>query len=106
MIGGADADVFLFANIRESGTTKATRDVIADLQSGEDTIDLGAMDADSTCRGNQAFTFIGGDAFSGLAGQLRFRAGIVSGDVDGDRVADFQIAASGVTALMASDFIL
>jgi hypothetical protein len=53
-----------------------------------------------------AFKFIGGDAFTGAAGQLRFAAGVVSGDVNGDGKADFQIAVTGITNMAEGDFIL
>ena len=53
---------------------------------------------------------------SGIAGQLHFRqenpAGtvndktIVEGDINGDKVADFQIELTGLKALAAADFIL
>jgi hypothetical protein len=46
----------------------------------------------------------------GIPGQLRiatFAEGlIVSGDVNGDRLADFDLQVVGVTTLTASDFLL
>jgi hypothetical protein len=60
--------------------------------------------------GNQAFTWIGSAAFSNVAGQLHMTtaAGItvVSGDINGDHVADFQIELQGNVTLTAVDFIL
>lgn len=38
-----------------------------------------------------AFMFIGSKAFTGAEGQLRNKNGLLSGDVDGDRIADFQL---------------
>ena len=105
LTGGEGADVFVFGKITETGKTSITRDVITDFQSGIDDIDLQAIDANTARTGNQPFNFIGGDAFTGTAGQLRFANGIVSGDVNGDKVADFTIAVNGVTALAAGDFI-
>lgn len=65
---------------------------------------------------NDAFTFIGNDvAFSNVAGQLRFdtasgpvayNGGVLSGDVNGDAVADFEIALVGITSLTTNDFFL
>jgi hypothetical protein len=60
--------------------------------------------------GNDAFSFIGGAAFSNTAGELRFGsyAGgvLVQGEVDGDGSADFSIALRGTHSLIATDFVL
>jgi Ca2+-binding RTX toxin-like protein len=109
MAGGLNNDTFRFATTNETGTTVATRDVIADFVAGQDRVDLGLIDANTGMGGNQAFSFIGDAAFS-AAGQLRAavsgNATVISGDVNGDRVVDFQIALSGVHSLKAGDFIL
>lgn len=104
--GGSGADVFIYKNVVDTGKISATRDTITDFARGIDDIDLQAIDANSTRTGNQSFTFIGGATFSGTAGQLRFANGIVFGDVNGDRIADFTIAVNGVNALAAGDFVL
>ncbi len=106
LTGGTEADVFVFAATSETGKTLKSRDVITDFRSGVDDIDLRGIDADTGTLGNQAFSFIGGSAFSGVAGQLRFAGGAVSGDVDGDGAADFQIGLTGVTSVVAGDFLL
>jgi len=54
---------------------------------------------------------IGGDAFHGVAGELRFEAGsgftLAQGDLNGDGVADFEIQLDGLVApLAATDFVL
>ena len=64
---------------------------------------LAAIDADATRPRNQRFDFIGNNAFSDTAGELRFRAGVVSGDVDGDGRPDFQIEVADVAALRGGD---
>ncbi len=92
MIGGAGADRFIFAVIGDSAV--AAPDVILDYGAG-DLVDLSGIDANALLGGNQAFTWIGGAAFSG-AGQLRHAAlgggqYLVSGDVNGDLAADFAI---------------
>jgi hypothetical protein len=87
-------------------------DTIVDFQNG-DRIDLSAIDANSGAGGNQQFTFIGSGAFSG-AGQVRaeYDAGTkqwtVSGDVDGDGEADFEILVARVDSspIVMTDFIL
>ena len=78
--------------------------------SGTDLIDVSGMDAQIGVSGNQAFNFIGNAAFSGAAGELRYMydgtGTFVQADVDGDGVADMQIAFTGSVALAASDFVL
>ena len=71
-----------------------------------DVIDLSTIDADTTWSGNLSFTYVGSNAFSGEAGELNFRSGIISGDVNGDGYADFQIRVNGVTSLRVDDFFL
>jgi hypothetical protein len=75
-----------------------------------DKIDVSAIDANSGVAGNQAFAFISAAAFSGAAGELRSVVGAmnttVSGDVNGDKVADFSILVKGVVTLQAGDFTL
>jgi Ca2+-binding RTX toxin-like protein len=102
--GGAGADVFVFA-AGDSGRG-AARDAIFDFVRGADRLDLRAIDADGLHAGNQAFDFVGTSAFSGAAGELRFQAGILSGDLNGDRAADFEIALTGIAGLAASDMLL
>ena len=74
-------------------------------------IDLSAIDANTVLAGNQAFSFIGGGLYTGVAGQLRFAVtspGVttIAGDVNGDGVSDFHIRLDGVVGLQASDFVL
>ncbi len=104
LTGGLGADRFVFLSASDS--TAALRDVITDFRTG-DKIDLRAIDADTDgTAGDQAFRYIGSAAFSGVDGQLRYANGILSGDLNGDKVADFQIALSNVRALAATDFFL
>jgi serralysin len=107
LVGGAGDDRFVFDDLRSSGTL--ARDVIRDFQPGDDRIVLRAIDANANRAGDQAFKFIGDDAFSGKAGQLRYKhdtdVTIVAGDVDGDRIADFKIEVKGFYDLLATDFI-
>ncbi|MBB4184882.1 calcium-binding protein [Sinorhizobium terangae] len=104
--GGTGTDSFDFNSISESAVG-SRRDVIADFHRSEwDVIDLSTIDADTTWSGNQSFTFIGSRGFSGEAGELNFRSGVVSGDVNGDGYADFQIKVNGVSSLRVDDFFL
>ena len=90
--------------------TSGSRDVIADFsQSQGDIIDVAAVDADVVAAGDQAFSFIGTAAFTGVAGELRFRQAsgmtIVECDRNGDRVTDMQIELTGLINLQARDFL-
>jgi serralysin len=102
--GGAGSDTFSFQAVGDS--LPGARDTIVDFATGLDHIDLRPIDANTRVAGNQAFSYLGAGAFTKVAGQLRFAGGIVSGDVNGDGIADFQIAVSGVTKLVAGDFYL
>jgi hypothetical protein len=108
--GGEGADHFDFNAPRESGATSATRDQIVGFEQGADAIDFSTIDANTAAWGNQAFTFIGDVAFHGVAGELRQQSvdanTIVSGDINGDSVADFQIELNGAFTLTPNDFIL
>ncbi|MBS7789504.1 hypothetical protein KTR66_05835, partial [Roseococcus sp. SDR] len=100
--GGTGADRFLFR-----ATADINGDVVTDFSVAEgDTIDLRPIDANGSLAGDQAFTWIGGAGFSGAAGQLRFASGVLSGDVNGDSVADFQLSLTGVASLTAANIWL
>lgn len=104
VIGRAGADKFLFRD--GDFSDPAVPDVIAFFQSTEgDRINLRAVDANTGLAGDQQFTFIGTQAFTGTAGELRFSGILVEGDVNGDGSADFAIRVSGAT-LDRHDFIL
>lgn len=110
--GGEGRDSFVFTSIRDSGATSTQRDVIADFSHGEhDRIVLSHIDADTSQAGDQAFHLVVGSNFTGQAGELiRGDDGagntLVSGDVNGDSIADFQIEFVGTLTLVASDFVL
>lgn len=103
--GGAGADRFDFNNKNES-VSGVNRDTITDFSRAQaDKVDLAGIDAKTTVAGNQAFSFIGSAAFGHHAGELRFSGGVISGDVDGNGTADFQIGIN-VSSMNATDFIL
>lgn len=96
----------MFASLSDS-RANSTRDVITDFSRAEDHyIDLRSIDADSISAGNQAFDFVGSRSFSGEAGELRFKNGILSGDVDGDGYADFQLKVDDQTKMYSGAFLL
>ena len=110
LIGGAGADRFIYGSVADSATG-VDADVIGDFSHGQgDRIDLSVIDANTGVAGNQAFSFIGTAAYTGVAGQLRFLSDgavtVIGGDVDGDGVSDFNIRLTGAIGLVAGDFVL
>jgi Ca2+-binding RTX toxin-like protein len=109
MVGGTGADHFVIDALSDS-VVGGGRDLIKDFAAGVDKINLAAIDANSALADDQAFSFIGAGAFSHTAGELRAQMlganTLVSGDVDGNGQADFQILLSGTVTLQATDFQL
>ncbi|MEE1611250.1 M10 family metallopeptidase [Microvirga sp. CF3016] len=104
LAGGAGADIFDFNSVRDS--LSSARDTIQDFLRGSDRIDLRTIDANAAAGGDQAFFFIGNTSFTGQSGQLAFAGGVLSGDVNGDRTADFRINVTGISTMGATDFYL
>ncbi|MGL4960181.1 MAG: calcium-binding protein [Inquilinus sp.] len=110
LTGGAGADRFGLTAASHSAVGAADR--ITDFSRAQgDKIDLSAIDADPGIGGDQAFTFIGGGAFTHQAGQLRAvvtSPGVttIAGDLNGDGVSDFHIVLTGALTLQTSDFVL
>ena len=106
--GGIGADSFDFNAIAESAIGKS-HDIIKDFtHSQADKIDLIGIDANSKVTGDQAFSYLGSKAFDGKAGEIHYISGVLSGDINGDKVADFEIAITlvGTTSLVVGDFVL
>lgn len=116
LTGGLGADHFDFNAVAETAKTVTTCDTILDFVHLSDKVDLLDIDASTKSTGNAAFHFIGTAAFHKVAAELHYTkvnlAGtvndktFVSGDVNGDGVADFQIALTGLITLTATDFFL
>jgi Cadherin domain/RTX calcium-binding nonapeptide repeat (4 copies) len=109
LTGGTGADTFVY-NLTTDSVVGA-RDIITDFSRTQlDKISLNPIDANANVTGNQNFTFIGTAAFSNVAGQLRYEQlsgnTFVSGDVNGDSVADFSIQVTGLISFIATDFVL
>jgi Ca2+-binding RTX toxin-like protein len=108
LVGGADADIFVVAD-RLHSPAGVQRDRLVDFAPGEDRIDLSGIDA-VYGGGDDAFVLIGRAAFTGEAGELRWFASgaltIIAGDVDGDQLADFEVAVSGTVEFQPSDFVV
>ncbi len=110
LVGNKGADTFVFAD-GDVGDRVSNADLIGDFSRREgDTIDLSGLDANANAAGDQAFTYIGGKAFSGTAGELRFEwsggEGVLMGDANGDGVADGFIRVDTPQMLVAGDFVL
>jgi Ca2+-binding RTX toxin-like protein len=103
LIGGLGRDVFDFNAVGESPRGTG-HDVVSFRHGDGDKIDLATIDARADLAGNQAFSFIGASAFTGVDGQLRFAGGLLQGDVNGDRVADIEIKVIG--SLVGADMLL
>jgi Ca2+-binding RTX toxin-like protein len=102
--GGTGTDIFDFNSVKDS--LSSARDTIQDFVRGVDRIDLRTIDANTATGGDQAFSFIGNMAFTGQSGQLNFIGNVLSGDVNGDRTADFRINVTGISTLAIADFYL
>jgi hypothetical protein len=107
--GGFGRDVFVYQAITDS--TGDSLDTIQDFERTQDRIDLTEIDADTAQDGNQAFSFIGSNAFAGRAGELRAYSvdGLtyVEGDVNGDGFGDVLIQLNnGAQPLAGADFLL
>jgi Ca2+-binding RTX toxin-like protein len=104
LYGGAGSDSFDFDALLDS-LVGTGRDVVFDFSSAQgDRIDLSTIDANTLLASDQAFSYIGASAFSSSAGELRFAGGLVSGDVNGDGVADLEIQLVGVASLAQRGF--
>jgi VCBS repeat-containing protein len=107
LTGGEGNDRFVFA---AGESTPSGPDQILGFASG-DLIDLTAIDTDAA-PGDQGFTSIGTNAFSGSAGELRiFFDGsrwVAEGDADGDGEADLviHVVRSDAAPLTDMDFLL
>ncbi|EKV28900.1 glycoside hydrolase, family 16 [Caenispirillum salinarum AK4] len=99
--GGPGADEFEFTQ-----WDLGHIDIISDFTAAEDSLDLVRIDANAGTSEDDAFTYIDGTAFSGTAGELRFSAGRLEGDVDGDGLPDLVVDMAGPSSLGEEVFIL
>ncbi|MCX7094932.1 MAG: M10 family metallopeptidase C-terminal domain-containing protein [Methylobacter sp.] len=113
LTGNSGADLFKFNFQSETGVNASTCDIITDFSRSQgDKVDLSSIDANTAFKGNNAFSAptVGG-AFSGEfanPGELYFDqiAHILYGNTDADSAANFSILLTGVSNLVAADFVL
>jgi Ca2+-binding RTX toxin-like protein len=108
MLGGVGADTFVYTRRRQRDL-RLGPDLRLQLAEG-DKLDLTGIDANSGTGANDAFSVV--TSFSSVAGQLVIAAPDasgyyhVSGDVNGDGVADFVIALKVTGTLTSADILL
>lgn len=115
LTGGGPSDQrdrFIYFHAADSRPGEGNHDRITDFVSGVDRVEISRLDADLATAGNQAFTLIGTTPFSGSAGELRYlqdsvgNTTLLQADMDGDGLADFEIAFDGIHDFTADDFLL
>ncbi|MDQ0320133.1 serralysin [Pararhizobium capsulatum DSM 1112] len=111
LYGGSGADTFVFTSATQSTVAASGRDTIYDFVYADgDRIGLSGIDANSQSKGDQAFSYIGKDVFSGTIGQLRSVLSngktLVSGDTNGDKIADFAIYLYDAITFQKGYFVL
>ncbi|WP_051439744.1 calcium-binding protein [Methylobacterium sp. 10] len=111
LYGRGGADTFVFKDVTDSDVAIGGRDIIKDFDfAAGDRIDLSAIDANFGLAGDQGFQFVGTQAFSGEAGELRvkFAGGnaLIQGDTNGDGASDFDFIVQGHQAIDSGSFIL
>ena len=108
LYGGDGNDVFQFDSVSDS-QPGLLRDIIKDFVGNGnlpgDRIDLSPIDANTTIKGDQAFTYIGSRAFT-APGQIRYSKDILQGNTDSNLSANFEIQLEGSPLLVASDIIV
>ena len=97
LIGGKGSNRYMYTDISDSPAGKSARDSIYGFGK-KDKINLRALDGE--------LSYIGAKKFSGAAGDVRFKKGILELDQDGDGSADFSIALPGTKALKDSQLML
>jgi serralysin len=110
MFGGAGADRFVYEKTQDAPLETFGGDQVADFED-IDIIDLHTIDANESANGNQAFQFIGTEAFS-EAGQIRTYSDdvngwtIIEGSTDTDFLSEFRIIINNHFQITAADFLL
>jgi VCBS repeat-containing protein len=109
LTGNAGGDTFRWVSSTDAGIG-ALADTVTDFDAANDLINLTSIDARPGTPGDDAFTFIGTNAFSGASGELRYE--VIGGDahifadLNGDRIGDMEIILDNVTFLGSASLFL
>lgn len=108
LTGGAGKDVFGFTGFDQSTTDAPDR--IMDFSGAKgDRLDFSDLRADPFANAPLELNYIGAGRFSGEAGEIRFEKGKMSSlliDLDGDKIADFQVDFANGAKISEGDLIL
>lgn len=102
LIGGKGKDRYVYVSADES--TPSARDTVR--LGKKDRFVFSSFDGDSTTEGHQKLSFIGRQAFSGLAGELRASRSLLEADLNGDGISDFALNLRGGHVLERTNLLL
>ncbi len=107
LTGGGGANTFEFKQLSDSTVAASGRATITDFSDAQgDRIDLSALAVSLS----ESLVFIGANAFTGIAGQVREQTSgkntLVQLDSTGSKTASFEIELKGHPSLSAADFIM
>lgn len=106
LTGGSGADQFVYTAVGDSGVGSSNHDSITNFHGwAGDRLNLSAIDANGLITGDQYFTWINSRYFRGAIGELRYGSGLLQADTDGDRLADFEIAFTGVPQVDSAQIV-
>ncbi|QCH15793.1 hypothetical protein CB0101_13530 [Synechococcus sp. CB0101] len=100
--GGQDRDRIYYTDASESSVDQ--RDTVKFGK--QDRFVFSSFDGDTITEGIQTLSFIGKQAFSGTAGELRATRSVLEADTTGDGFADFVVNLLGNTLISASNLVL
>ena len=111
LTGNGGHDRFIFEDLSDSEPGAGHDHIVDFRQAQNDLINVHLLDADTLTGGNQDFSFIGTDPFSGTPGELRYAIQanhhtIIAANVDNDKKADFTIELNTEVNLVGGDFFL
>ena len=96
LTGGNGQDLFRFISMDPGHT-----DVITDFKGGEDQICFNLALVNTNGKNTPGWTYIKDKAFSGTAGEIRFEAGLLQADLNGDGQSDVAAKLLGVNSFSA-----
>ncbi|NDD70077.1 MAG: hypothetical protein EBZ29_12115 [Synechococcaceae bacterium WB9_4xC_028] len=97
LIGGPGANRYVYSAFTDSLPKRGRQDQILGFQRSSDKVDLSAL--------SDAVVYIGKQPFSREAGEVRFAAGSLQLDADGNGRADLEVLLPGVNRFSASSLL-